>query len=227
MEMSKMFAYSLKGSLKKLEHKILGKVTLIKPVRDKLKIASIIEKEILDKYSDEEMEKSLVHHENISYGKASEILILNRLMAPKPMYEIEEWVDTKTCIGDLYNVPEGCMNDDLMASLLDTVNPCINNVWSKLIQNSILEFPIEFGTLFNDITSTYFEGVYAESNIIKYGYSRDQKPDKKQGNLGVDVNNYGVPLCYKILEGNKADKSTVIENMEDIIHVLKETELKN
>ena len=85
---------------------------------------------------------------------------------------------------------------------------------------------ISFGTLFNDITSTYFEGIYEESEIVKYGYSRDQMPDKKQINLDIDANNDGIPLSYKILDGNTADKSTVIGNMQDLINVLKETPLR-
>lgn len=226
MEMSRMLYDELKSNLKNMGHKLLGKASLIKPVIDKLKIASIIEEEIMEGYVNNEMAQKPIIHKNVPYGKASEILILNRLVAPKPMYEVEDWVDNKTCIGDLYGIKEGSMNDDLIASVLDTVHPHINNAWNKIISNAASEFKIPFGTLFNDITSTYFEGIYEESDIVKYGYSRDQKPDKKQINIDINANSVGIPLSYKILDGNTADKSTVIGNMEDLINVLKETPLR-
>lgn len=50
----------------------------------------------------------------------------------------------------------------------------------------------------NDITSIYFERTYEDSDIITYGYSRDDKPDK----------------------------TTVIGNRDDIVNLLKETSLK-
>ena len=48
MDMSDMFFDSLKGNLANKMDKILGKAVLIKPILDKLKIISIIEKETME-----------------------------------------------------------------------------------------------------------------------------------------------------------------------------------
>jgi len=48
MDMSEMFCNSLKGNISSTMYKILGKAVLIKPILDKLKIISIIEKETME-----------------------------------------------------------------------------------------------------------------------------------------------------------------------------------
>lgn len=226
MEISEKLFDDLSRMIRKTGSKLLGKVILVKPIIDKLNIASIIEKEIKSDYTSEDSKVKIIEHKNVSCGDAGEILILNRLTAPKPMYKVEKWVDEKTYTGELYGLKKGCMNDDIIANVLDRVHPHMNNIWNKIIEKATTEFGISFETVFNDITSTYFEGIYDKSDIIKYGYNRDQKPDKKQINIDVNANVKGIPLSYKILEGNTADQATVIGNMEDIMSALKETSLK-
>jgi transposase len=225
MDMSEMFFDSIKGTVLSKMDKILGKAVLIKPILDKLKIVSIIEKETMGGITNIENEKEPVKHKKVSNGIGGAVLILNRLISPKPMYEISKWVDEFTCIGDIYNIEKNSMNDDRIADILDDVNPHINEIWSQIISNAISEYKIPFEVIFNDITSTYFEGIYTDSELIEFGYSRDQKPDKKQINIDIDSNSNGIPLYYKILSGKTADKTTVINNMEQVINTLKQTSL--
>ena len=229
MDMSEMFFNDIKGKVSKKMDKILGKAAFIKPILDKLKIVSIIEKETMEETTNPKNGEKMkpIEPEKVSNGVAGAILILNRLIAPKPMYEIAKWVDESTCIGDLYDLEKNCMNDDRIAKEFDIINPHIDEIWPQVISNAIAEYKIPFEILFNDITSTYFEGIYTESELIELGYSRDQKPDKKQINLDINSNRTGAPLNYKVLSGKTADKSTVVNNMEDIIKTLKQTSLNN
>ncbi len=57
-----------------------------------------------------------------------------------------------------------------------------------------------------DITSAYFAAAYSDSELIKYGYSRDQQPDTKQLNIGLTILQDGLPLAFRVLVGNTADK---------------------
>ena len=106
MDMSDMFFDSLKGNLVNKMDKILGKAVLIKPILDKLNVVSIIEKETMGEITNLQnaTKEGPIKHEKVSNGVAGAILILNRLISPKPMYEILKWVDESTCIGDIYNV---------------------------------------------------------------------------------------------------------------------------
>ena len=78
-----------------------------------------------------------------------------------------------------------------------------------------------------DITSTYFEGAYNESELIKFGYSRDQRPDSKQVNIGLTTLRHGLPLAFRVLVGNTADATTPRQNMEAVRKLLAETQTQN
>jgi transposase len=62
--------------------------------------------------------------------------------------------------------------------------------------------------LFYDLTSSYVEGDYADSEIIKYGYNRDKKKGKEQIVIGLLLAE-GLPLAHKVWEGNTPDKTTL------------------
>ncbi|MBI5030992.1 MAG: IS1634 family transposase [Chloroflexi bacterium] len=70
--------------------------------------------------------------------------------------------------------------------------------------------------LYYDITSTYFEGLDTDSELVKYGYSRDHRPDTKQLNLGLDVTAHGLPLAFRVLVGNTANRTTPRQNCEAV-----------
>lgn len=204
---------NMSRSIKRNMNKLIGKVSLVKPIIDRLQINEIFEEALQDSPK----------REKVSNGLASEIMVMSRLVAPMPMYNVEEWVDEETCVGEVYNVAPGSMNDDRIGNLFDDLHPKIPEVWNRLVSRAIAEYDIPFEVVYNDITSVYFEGAYTESDLVKFGYSRDQKPDKKQINIGINSNSIGIPLAYSILSGEKADKSTVIGNMEKVISTIKAT----
>lgn len=75
-----------------------------------------------------------------------------------------------------------------------------------------------------DVTSLYFEGVYSDADKIEYGYSRDQKPECKQVNLGVNVTGEdAIPLAYSVICGSTSDKTTPLENMRALQQLFRET----
>ncbi len=69
--------------------------------------------------------------------------------------------------------------------------------------------------VFYDLTSSYVEGVYEESDIVNYGYSRDKKIGKKQIILGLLISD-GLPVAHKVWEGNTQDRTTLKEAVEQL-----------
>ena len=71
-----------------------------------------------------------------------------------------------------------------------------------------------------DLTSTYFEvdGVKAlDSDLQRYGYSRDKRGDCLQVVIALVLTPDGFPLAYEVLPGNASDKETqmpFIRNLE-------------
>jgi len=77
---------------------------------------------------------------------------------------------------------------------------------------------VQFEFLLYDVTSTYFEGQAEGNPKAARGYSRDQRPDCKQVNLGLVVTPEGLPIGYEVFAGNTADVATV----EDMVNLLEQ-----
>jgi transposase len=93
----------------------------------------------------------------------------------------------------------------------------VKNVRERLEESFPLiakKFNQDLSRLYYDITLTYFEGV--KVRIALYGYSRDRRPDKKQIVIGLVSTSDGFPLKVLIYEGNRCDKSTIQELLEEI-----------
>lgn len=60
-----------------------------------------------------------------------------------------------------------------------------------------------------DITSSYLEGEYSESELVKFGYNRDDKKGRKQIVIGLICNKEGCPVAVEVFAGNTKDESTV------------------
>jgi transposase len=67
-----------------------------------------------------------------------------------------------------------------------------------------------------DITSSYFEGEYAESDIVLFGYNRDGKKGHEQMVIGLICNEEGCPIGVEVFPGNTQDAQTVPEKIEEI-----------
>jgi len=67
-----------------------------------------------------------------------------------------------------------------------------------------------------DITSVYFEG--DEVSIAEKGHTRDHRPDADQIVIGLVMSRDGIPIAHHIFEGNRVDKSTVDEVIEDLLN---------
>ncbi len=65
-----------------------------------------------------------------------------------------------------------------------------------------------------DITSVYFEG--EQSEIGANGYSRDHRPDADQIVMGLVMSRDGIPIAHHVFKGNRADKETVEEIIDDL-----------
>jgi transposase len=60
-----------------------------------------------------------------------------------------------------------------------------------------------------DITSTYFEGEYAGSQIVDFGYNRDGKKGHEQIVIGLLCTGDGCPVGCEVFAGNTKDATTV------------------
>lgn len=67
-----------------------------------------------------------------------------------------------------------------------------------------------------DITSSYFEGEYNESSIVKFGYNRDHKRGYEQMVIGLICTSDGCPIGIEVFPGNTKDETTVVDKINKL-----------
>jgi len=79
-----------------------------------------------------------------------------------------------------------------------------------LIQKKLVAKHLSDGSvILYDITSSYLEGEYEESEIAEYGYNRDKKRGKKQIVIALVCTKDGCPVAVEVYKGNTTDCTTV------------------
>jgi transposase len=87
----------------------------------------------------------------------------------------------------------------------------------RAIQRTLASRHLKNGHLvLYDITSTYFEGAYVESEIVLFGYNRDGKKGHEQVVLGLLCNAEGCPVGVEVFAGNTQDASTVVAKIQEL-----------
>lgn len=141
--------------------------------------------------------------------------------APVPVSRFEEWV-SKSCLPQLLGEPVDKFNESRLGRVLELVGQVPQAMWIELIANTHRRFKLDLSYIINDTTSFYFEGEYDDSDLARYGYSRDGKPECKQVNVSLNVSgDHALPLLYSPLPGNTADVNTVIPNVEQLCGLFK------
>lgn len=67
-----------------------------------------------------------------------------------------------------------------------------------------------------DITSSYLEGEYKESSIVRFGYNRDHKRGYEQVVIGLICTAEGCPIGVEVFPGNTKDETTVINKITEL-----------
>jgi transposase len=182
----------------------LGALPLIVPIVERLNLREVVNRRC---HAQESTTADL------DLGRVAEVVVLNRLLAPRPLVHVEAWL-ADTVLPDLLGLNAERCNDDRLARTLDALAPRLDGLWQDLIVGAVRTFDLDLSRLGYDITSISFCGEYEDADLITFGYSRDHRPDRKQVELATTVAiEGGVPLDYRVLAGNTADRATPVENL--------------
>lgn len=77
-------------------------------------------------------------------------------------------------------------------------------------------FDLEYKIILYDLTNTYFKGEKPNSQLVKFGRSKEKKNEAKLIVLALLVNVEGFVKYSSILEGNIADCKTLSATMEKL-----------
>lgn len=85
------------------------------------------------------------------------------------------------------------------------------------IQKSLAKKHLDEGALvLYDITSSYLEGEYKDSDLVKFGYNRDKKRGHEQIVISLLCNKEGCPIAVEVFEGNTKDETTTLAKIKEI-----------
>lgn len=181
--------------------KVLGAIPLLLPLFERLGLCQIVNRHL---------EPSGAEHDPCLVVL---ILCLNRLLAPRPLVRVERWL-ADIALPEILGLASDTFNDDRLARTLDILAPHLEAIWQELAIQAIVAFQLDLSHLCYDITSVCFTGAYEQADLIRYGYSRDHRPDLRQVNLALNVTVDGaVPVDYRVLAGNTADSTTPLDNL--------------
>ena len=85
------------------------------------------------------------------------------------------------------------------------------------IQKSLVKRHLHNGSLvLYDITSSYLEGEYSDSELVEFGYNRDKKRGHEQIVISLLCSKEGCPVAIEVFAGNTKDESTVVLKIKEI-----------
>lgn len=156
--------------------------------------------------------------EEVPWELTACILTIARFCGQKSELEVAERWYADSALEDLLGVAFGQINESRLYRGLDVLHEHKDKLCQHLHQRYQSWFGVEFEFLLYDVTSTYFEGQALGNDKAARGYSRDQRPDCKQVNIGLVVTPEGLPIGYEIFSGDRTDVTTV----EDMVQLMED-----
>jgi hypothetical protein len=152
--------------------------------------------------------------EDVPWELTACVLTLARFCGQKSELEVAQRWYADSALEDLLGVPLGQINDARLYRGLDVLHAHKDQLCTHLLERYQSWFGVQFEFLLYDVTSTYFEGQAQGNTKAARGYSRDQRPDCKQVNIGLVVTPEGLPIAYEVFAGNTVDVTTVEDMVE-------------
>jgi len=156
----------------------------------------------------------------VDHGTVALVLILNRLSAPWPLYQIADWL-ARTVLVYVLGVPAEKFNDDRLGRTLEAIAPYAEAIWQDVVHIALLRFDLDVRFLFYDLTAFVVHGEYTQSELADFGFAHNTPMNKRKIKTGLTTLGDGdVPLDYAPWSGRTADTATVQTNMERLNRLL-------
>ena len=157
----------------------------------------------------------------VDYGTVAMVLVLNRLMAPRALYQVADWL-ARTVLVYTLGVPAAKFNDDRLGRTLDVISQHTRAIWQDIVHQALVQADIDLSLIFYDLTAFIVHGTYADSQHVDFGFAHNTPMNKRKFKVGLDVAADGnIPTEYELWSGRTADQATVQQNMERLCRLLK------
>jgi hypothetical protein len=156
----------------------------------------------------------------VDHGTVALVLVLNRLSAPRPLYQVADWL-ARTVLVYAMGIPAEKFNDDRLGRTLEALAPHARDIWLDITQEAMLRFGIDLSILYYDLTAFVVHGEYKDSHLAAFGFAHNTPLNKRKIKAGLTVSSDGkVPCDYASWAGRTADTATVQTNLENLNRLL-------
>ena len=140
--------------------------------------------------------------------RLTELMTLNRLIAPRSEHAMPEWC-AHTALADILGIDLSLISDDTLYRHLDRLHPKRAAIEAALATREEQLFNLDGTIYLYDLTSSYFEGQCLANGQAQRGHSKDHRPDCKQVVVGLVVDREGFPKAHEVFEGNRSEGTTL------------------
>ncbi len=187
--------------------KFVGAMLLLYPLLEELDVA-----EIVNQHCSTEGE--------VEHGTVVVVLALNRLIAPRPLYKIADWLGS-SILPLVLDIPASKFNDDRLGRTLDAIAPHMREIWLEIVSRALERYDIELKVIFYDLTALVMMGDYEKSQVVDFGFAHNTPMDKRKVKLaGNATQDGGLLFDWTALCGKEADTATVEDNLKRLSQVL-------
>lgn len=156
----------------------------------------------------------------VDHGAVVVVLVLNRLMAPRPLYKVADWLG-QTVLVTVLGLPAAKFNDDRLGRTLDAIAEHGRAIWLDIVSQALRRLQIDLRFLFYDLTALVAQGAYTDSQLVDYGFAHNTPSGKPKVKLGATASADGaIPADYAVHAGRTADLATVQDNLARLCRLL-------
>jgi transposase len=155
----------------------------------------------------------------VDHGTVAMVLILNRLMAPRALYKVADWL-ARTVLVYTLDVPAEKFNDDRLGRTLDAISERKREIWQDIVHRAFVQAEIDLTLIFYDLTAFVVHGAYADSQLADFGFAHNTPMNKFKAGLNATADG-NIPAEYELWSGRTADLATVQENMKRLCRLLR------
>ncbi len=193
-------------------------------------IVTWLEQMEIAKCIDQKMEKPHGNYQGMSYGQLS-VLLLTYIITQSDhrLCAVEAWVQAHRQILELstgWSIGEKDASDDRLARLVEELgkqSKARQEIEIKLGRQIIRAYELPTDIVRTDTSSfsVHHQKQESEDNLLRYGYSKDKRPDLLQyRQLLATLDPMGMPLVSATLEGNGADDPLYFPTWEKMVKVI-------
>lgn len=194
-------------------------------------IVEWLKKMEIAKWIDQKLSPPHGNHKGMSYGQLS-VLLLTYIITQSDhrLCAVEPWVQAHRKILELstgWSIGEKDTSDDRLARVVEELgkqSQARQEIEVKLGRHLIRAY--ELPTVVARVDTTSFsvnhqQGDSPEENLLRYGYSKDKRPDLLQyRQLVATLDPMGMPLISATLEGNGADDPLYFPTWQKMVKVI-------